>query len=61
MSLASPKTLARAGLRAEGIRDGAEMRCRIFLRFYGDDFSESQKAKICAYLREHTPAESRPA
>ena len=49
------KTLARARLRAEGVRDEAEMRCRMFLRFYGDDFSEAEKSKILAHLRKTTP------
>ena len=44
------KALARAGLRAEGVRDEVDMRRRIFLRFYGDDFSEAERARILDYL-----------
>ncbi len=31
-----------------------KLREKIFLRFYGSDFSEFEKEKILAYLKKHT-------
>lgn len=33
----------------------AKMRQEIFLKFYGDDFSEEQKEKILIFLATHDP------
>ncbi|MFO7898097.1 MAG: hypothetical protein R6V58_03440 [Planctomycetota bacterium] len=44
------KTFARAGIIAEGVRDEGEIRRRLFLRFYGRDFSPAECEKILAQL-----------
>lgn len=45
------KELIRAGLLHEhGDMDPGELRRRIFLRLYGDDFSEEEKEKIASYI-----------
>jgi len=44
------KALARANLIQVGVTDEREIRRQLFLRFYGSEFSESQKAKILAHL-----------
>jgi hypothetical protein len=48
-------TTARAFARAGILRDGplpeSEVRCRLFLHFYGSDFTEQEKTKILASLR----------
>jgi hypothetical protein len=35
------KTLAEAGLRAQGVTDPREIRRRLLIAFYGDEFSEA--------------------
>lgn len=48
------KALAIAGIRAEhGDLSPDELREKLFLRFYGQDFTESEQAKILAHLRKH--------
>ena len=44
------RALMIAGLRAEGVAE-EDMKVAIFLRTYGDQFTEEQKARICAKLR----------
>ena len=44
------KALARANLIQNGVTGEREIRRQLFLRFYGSEFSESQKAKILAHL-----------
>jgi len=45
------RALAIAGIKAEfGDLDERELRRKLFLRLYGSDFSEKQKAKILAKL-----------
>jgi hypothetical protein len=47
------RTLARAGIIAEHGADGeTHMRKYLFLRFYGQDFDESKKRNILAFLGE---------
>jgi hypothetical protein len=45
------KAFARAGILRDGPLPESEIRCRLFLRFYGNDFSEEERAKILAELR----------
>jgi len=45
------KAFARAGLLRDGPLPESEVRCRMFLHFYGNDFSEEEKAKILAHIR----------
>ena len=47
------KTLVIAGLRAEGIdnQNHGELRARLFLRFYGQDFGDAEKARILQHLQ----------
>lgn len=44
------RTLMIARLREEGVAE-EDMKVAIFLRTYGDQFTEEQKARICAKLR----------
>lgn len=44
------KAFARAGIIAEGVRDEREIRRRLFLRFYGRDFSDAKCEKILAHI-----------
>jgi len=45
------KAFARAGILKDGPHPESEVRCRMFLHFYGNDFSEEEKAKILAHIR----------
>jgi len=47
---ATAKTLARAGLADGGPMSLAEERALLFLRFYGQDFDEADRARILAHL-----------
>ena len=48
---ATAKTLVKAGiLQEDRDLDPGELRQQIFLRLYGDDFDETDKAKILAAL-----------
>ena len=45
------KALVRAGIEQEhGPLEPEELRQRMFLRLYGQDFSEAEKEKICRAL-----------
>lgn len=45
------KALIRAGLRDEyGELDPGELRRRLFLRLYGEDFSEDERRRIADHL-----------
>jgi len=47
------KALARAGIEQEhGPLEPEELRRRMLLRLYGQDFSEAEKEKICRALFE---------
>ena len=47
------KKLALAGLRAQyGGLSPADLREKLFLRFYGDEYSEEEKARIVKAIRE---------
>ena len=45
------KALARAGILKNGPLPEAELRVRLFLRFYGNDFSTAECARIVEHLR----------
>ncbi len=45
------RSLARAGLRAQADCSEADMRARLFVRFYGSDFSAVETSRIVAHLR----------
>lgn len=45
------KALARAGILQHGPLPESEVRCQLFLRFYGNDFNEEQRTKILEALR----------
>jgi hypothetical protein len=45
------RAFARGGILKDGPLPESEVRCQLFLRFYGRDFSEDEKVKILAYLR----------
>jgi len=47
------KAFARAGILKDGPLPESEVRCRLFLRFYGNDFSEEDKVHILVSLRKH--------
>ncbi len=48
------RTLAIAGIVAEGDDlDEATLRQRIFLRFYGTEFSERERREIATRMRQH--------
>ena len=45
------KQLARASLK--GMQDEGEERAALFMRFYGSDFSDEQRARIIIHLSAH--------
>jgi len=45
------RAFARAGILKDGPLPESEVRCQLFLRFYGRDFGEEEKTKILAHLR----------
>ena len=49
------KALVIAGLQAEGVdaQNADDLRERIFLRFYGQDFGQAEKARIVQRLKTH--------
>lgn len=48
------RTLAIAGIAAEGDDlDEATLRQRIFLRFYGTEFSERERSVIATRMKQH--------
>lgn len=46
------KALAIAEITAKETLTPEELRCRLFLWFYGNDFNEADREKILAYLRK---------
>ena len=44
------KALALAGMTEREIESAGGVRAALFLRFYGRDFSEAERAKIVAHL-----------
>lgn len=46
------KALARASILQHGPLPESEVRCQLFLRFYGHDFDEPERARILEYLRK---------
>jgi len=46
------RALVVAAIRAQGIRSPLELRRRLFLRYYGQDFDEAQGLRILAQLGE---------
>ena len=44
------KALARASILHDGPKPEHEVRRQLFLHFYGDDFSEAERARILDYL-----------
>ncbi len=51
--LDTAKTLVVAGLPDTLRADPIEVRVQLFLRFYGCDFDEAERSRICAQLRAH--------
>lgn len=49
------KALARAGLEAEANPQNLSMRARIFLRFYGTEYSEEEQAQIIRAIDAAVP------
>jgi hypothetical protein len=45
------KALARAGILQNGPLPEVEIRCRLFLQFYGSDFSAEDRTRILESLR----------
>ena len=51
------KELAMAGIRKEmGYDDSKEMRRRLFIRFYGTDFTPEETERILSHLDKFSPA-----
>ena len=48
---ADAKALVLAAIAQEAPASPPEIRCRLFLRLYGEDFSEANREKILAHLR----------
>lgn len=48
------KALVLASFPEEVLKSPTETRCQLFLRFYGQDFSEEEREKILTHLRRKT-------